>query len=160
MPYHPLSSLQTAWIDLGIAPMGAGKSVGLNTINFGFLFQPGLTRIPHLSIIDFGPSSSGLIYMLKALLPPDQKHYFGYFRLKMTDEYATNPFDTPLGCQFPLPNHKSFLVNLLSLFATPLDKSACQDGVPGIAQVVWKWAKQHCHLDVVYAGFPVNSDAL
>ena len=134
MPYHPLSSLQAAWVDLGIAPMGGGKSVGLNTINFAFLFQPGLTRIPHLSIIDFGPSSSGLIYMLKAFLPPEQKHYFNYFKLRMLEEYATNPFDTPLGCQYPLPNHKSFLINLLNLFATPLDQNACQTGVPGIAR--------------------------
>lgn len=134
MPYHPLSSLQAAWIDIGTAPMGAGKSVWLNTINYGFIFQPGLTRLPHLSIIDMGPSSSGLINLLKSLLPPDKRHYCGYYRLKMTEEYATNPFDTPLGCQKSLPKHRAFLVNLLSLFATPLDKSAAQDGVPGIAR--------------------------
>ena len=50
----------------------------------------------------------------------------------MTPDYAVNPFDTPLGCRKPLPSHKAFLVNLLSLLATPLDVTAPADGVPGL----------------------------
>lgn len=133
-PYAQGSSKQAAWITIGFAPMGAGKSVWLNTCNQGFLLSPGLTRLPWLSIIDIGPSSRGLISLMQALLPPHLRHLAIYKRLRMERDYAINPFDTPLGCRKPLPAQRDFLVNLLSLFATPLDASAPQDGVPGIAR--------------------------
>lgn len=81
-----------------------------------------------------GPSSSGLITLLKASLPPEKKHLAAYHRLRMTEDFAINPFDTPLGNRRPLPSHKAFLVNLLSLLATPLDAVAPADGVPGLVQ--------------------------
>lgn len=132
MPYAANSSEQAAWIDLGVAPMGGGKSVFLNAINFAFVTQSGLSRLPWLSIVDVGPSSSGLITLLKENLPDEKKHLAAYHRLRMTPDYAINPFDTPLGNRKPLPSHKAFLVNLLSLLATPLDATAPADGVPGI----------------------------
>ena len=132
MPFAPNSSEQAAWIDLGVAPMGGGKSVFLNAFNFAFVTQAGLSRLPWLSIVDVGPSSSGLITLLKENLPEGKKHLAAYHRLRMTPDYAVNPFDTPLGCRKPLPSHKAFLVNLLSLLATPLDVTAPADGVPGL----------------------------
>ena len=132
MPFAPNSSEQAAWIDLGVAPMGGGKSVFLNAMNFAFVTQAGLSRLPWLSIVDVGPSSSGLITLLKENLPEGKKHLAAYHRLSMTPDYAVNPFDTPLGCRKPLPSHKAFLVNLLSLLATPLDVTAPADGVPGL----------------------------
>ena len=132
MPYAANSSEQAAWIDLGVAPMGGGKSVFLNAMNFAFVTQSGLSRLPWLSIVDVGPSSSGLITLLKENLPDDKKLLAAYHRLRMTPDYAINPFDTPLGNRKPLPSHKAFLVNLLSLLATPLDATAPADGVPGI----------------------------
>lgn len=132
MPYAANSSEQAAWIDLGVAPMGGGKSVFLNAMNFAFVTQSGLSRLPWLSIVDVGPSSSGLITLLRENLPDDKKHLAAYHRLRMTPDYAINPFDTPLGNRKPLPSHKAFLVNLLSLLATPLDATAPADGVPGI----------------------------
>lgn len=135
-PYAQGSSKQAAWISIGFAPMGAGKSVWLNTTNFGFLTMAGLSRLPWLSIIDIGPSSKGLISLMQAMFPKHMSHLFAYYRLRMEEDYAYNPFDTPLGSRKPLPSQKSFLVNLLSLFATPLDANAPQDGVPGIARAV------------------------
>lgn len=134
VPYAPNSSEQAAWIDLGVAPMGGGKSVFLNALNFAFVTQAGLTRLPWVSIVDVGPSSSGLITLLKESLPPERQHLAAYHRLRMTPEFAINPFDTPLGNRKPLPLHKAFLVNLLSLLATPLDAVAPRDGVPGLVQ--------------------------
>lgn len=134
IPFAPNSSEQAAWIDLGVAPMGGGKSVFLNALNFAFVTQAGLTRLPWVSIVDVGPSSSGLITLLKASLPPEKKHLAAYHRLRMTEDFAINPFDTPLGNRRPLPSHKAFLVNLLSLLATPLDAVAPADGVPGLVQ--------------------------
>jgi intracellular multiplication protein IcmB len=135
-PYAQGSSKQAAWISIGFAPMGSGKSVWLNTTNFGFLTMAGLSRLPWLSIIDIGPSSKGLVSLMQAMFPAHMKHLFAYYRLRMEPEYAYNPFDTPLGSRKPLPAQKTFLVNLLSLFATPLDANAPQDGIPGIARAV------------------------
>ncbi|MGD9369153.1 MAG: hypothetical protein PVH87_25830 [Desulfobacteraceae bacterium] len=135
MPYAPLSSLQASWIELGGAPMGGGKSVFLSTINLAFVLQPGLVELPLLSMLEIGPTSKGMIYVIRDALPPHLRHLAAYHRLKMTPQYAINPFDTPLGCRKPLPSHISFLVNLLSLFATPLDKTAPGDGVAGLARM-------------------------
>lgn len=134
MPFSPNSSEQAAWIDIGVAPMGAGKSVFLNAFNFAFITQPGLSRLPWLSIVDVGPSSSGLITLIQESLPSHKKHLAAYHRLRMTTNFAINPFDTPLGLRKPLPSHKAFLVNFLSLLATPFDAQAPADGVPGLVQ--------------------------
>lgn len=132
MPYAPNSSQQAAWIDIGVAPMGGGKSVFLNALNFAFVIQAGLSRLPWLSIVDVGPSSSGLITLLKENLPEGKKHLAAYHRLRMTEAYSINPFDTPLGCRKPLPAHKAFLTNFCSLLATPLDAKSPGDNVPGL----------------------------
>ena len=132
IPFAPNSSEQAAWIDLGVAPMGGGKSVFLNALNFAFVVQAGLSRLPWVSIIDVGPSSSGLITLLKENLPDDKKHLAAYHRLRMTKEHSINPFDTPLGCRYPLPAHKDFLKNLMSLLATPVKEKAPPDKVPDI----------------------------
>ena len=132
IPFAPNSSEQAAWIDLGVAPMGGGKSVFLNALNFAFVTQAGLSRLPWVSIVDVGPSSSGLITLLRENLPEGKKHLAAYHRLRMTPEFAVNPFDTPLGLRRPLPSHLAFLVNFLSLLATPLDATAPADGVPGL----------------------------
>ncbi len=132
IPFTPNSSKQTSWVDLGVAPMGGGKSVFLNAFNFAFVFQAGLSRLPWLSIIDVGPSSSGLINLVKESLPDDKKYLASYHRLRMAPEYSVNPFDTPLGVRKPLPAHKTFLHNLLTLLSTPLNECAPKDGVPGL----------------------------
>jgi len=138
-PYTQGSAKQAAWIDVGFAPMGSGKSVWLNTMNWGFVTQPGVTRLPWLSIIDVGPSSSGLISLVRSMLPKDKKYLAAYHRLRMDTKFAINPFDTPLGCRKPFPGQISFLTNLLSLFATPLDKKAPPDGISDIAGAVIKY---------------------
>jgi intracellular multiplication protein IcmB len=135
MPYAPMSSRQTAWIDIGVGPQGVGKSIALSVINLAFCLQPGLQELPWCSILDIGPSSSGLINLIKAALPPGLQYLAGYHRLRMEPRYAINTFDTPLGCRKPLPSHINFLVNLLSLFATPLNESAPREGVTGLARM-------------------------
>ncbi|MDR2443545.1 MAG: hypothetical protein LBE31_08510 [Deltaproteobacteria bacterium] len=134
MPFAPMSSVQSAWIDLALAPMGGGKSVLLNTLNLAFCLQSGLRDLPWLSIIDVGPSSGGLISLLKASLPKDLKHLAVSHRLTMDPKSSVNPFDTPLGCREPLSVHLAFLVNLLCLLCTPLDAMAPPAGVEGIVR--------------------------
>jgi len=135
-PYHPGSSQQTTWIDLFYARPGSGKSVLSNAINLAVCLSPGIMRLPRISIIDIGPSSSGLITLLKDALPLNQKHLVAHHRLRMRAEYAINPFDTQLGCRYPAPPERSFLVNFLSLLVTPIGSDKAYDGVSDMAGLV------------------------
>jgi intracellular multiplication protein IcmB len=92
--------------------------------------------LPRISIIDIGPSSSGLISLLKEALPPEQRHLVAYHRLRMTPDYAINPFDTQLGCRFPSPQERSFLVNFLTLLATPVGALRPYDGITDMAGMI------------------------
>jgi len=136
LPYQPGSSQQTTWIDLYYARPGSGKSVLSNTINLGLCLAAGIQRLPRISIIDIGPSSSGLISLLQEALPKDKKHHVAYYRLRMTPDYSINPFDTQLGCRYPMPQERSFLVNFLTLLATPLGNVKPYDGIPDMAGLV------------------------
>ena len=119
-PYHPGSYHQTTWIDLFYARPGSGKSVLSNAINLAVCLSSGIQRLPRIAIIDIGPSSSGLISLLKDALPADKKHLVAYHRLRMRSDYAINPFDTQLGCRHPTPQERAFLVNFLILLSTPI----------------------------------------
>lgn len=135
-PYQPGSAKQTTWIDLMYARPGSGKSVLSNAINLALCLSGGIMRLPRIAIIDIGPSSSGLISLLKEALPPEQKHFVAYHRLRMTPDYAVNPFDTQLGCRFPSPQERSFLVNFVTLLSTPLGAERPYDGVSDMAGLI------------------------
>ncbi|MHA7840883.1 MAG: type IV secretion protein IcmB [Gammaproteobacteria bacterium] len=135
-PFQPGSRLQTTWIDLLYARPGSGKSVLSNAINLGLCLMGGLKRLPRIAIIDIGPSSSGLISLLKESLPPNQRHWVAYHRMRMTAEYSINPFDTQLGCRFPTAQERSFLVNFLTLLATPIGTAKPYDAVPDMAGMI------------------------
>ena len=128
-PYHPGSRYQTTWIDLFYARPGSGKSVLSNAINLAVCLSPGITRLPRIAIVDIGPSSSGLISLIKDALPANAKHLVAYHRLRMRTDYSINPFDVQLGCRFPTPQERSFLVNFLTLLATPVGSEKAYDGV-------------------------------
>ena len=136
LPFQPGSPLQSSWIELGFAPSGGGKSVFSNALNLSLCLLPGLRRLPRIAILDIGPSSSGLISLLKGALPSDKKHLAAHYRVAMSPEYAVNPFDLPLGYRKPLPAHRAFLANLLTLLATPLGAEDPHDGISGIAGLV------------------------
>lgn len=119
-PFQPNSSLQTAWIDLIWAIMGSGKSVWLNTLNLGAILSPGLKRLPLITIIDVGVSSSGLIELIQNALPEDRKHEAIYIRLRNSSEFSINPFDTLPGCRKPTAFDREFLISLLTALATPV----------------------------------------
>lgn len=135
-PYQPGSAQQTTWIDLMYARPGSGKSVLSNAINLALCLSGGITRLPRIAIIDIGPSSSGLISLLKEALPPESRHYVAYHRLRMTPDYSINPFDTQLGCRFPSPQERGFLVNFVTLLATPLGAERPYDGISDMAGLV------------------------
>ncbi len=135
-PYQTGTTLTTTWFDLIFAQPGGGKSVLLNTLNFGTCVTPGLNKLPYVSVIDIGPSSSGLISLIKEALPLNRQHEASYFRLQMAHQYAINPFDTQLGCRKPLPDERSFLVELLTLLTTPPGYDKPYDGMQQLCGLV------------------------
>lgn len=135
-PFQPGSSQQTTWIDLVYARPGSGKSVLSSAQNLALCLSAGLSRLPRIAIIDIGPSSSGLISLLKEALPASSRHLVAYHRLRMVPEYSINPFDTQLGCRYPTASERSFLVNFLTLLTTPLGAAKPYDGMPDLAGMV------------------------
>jgi len=135
-PYQPGSTLQTTWIDLIYARPGSGKSVLSNSINLALCLSAGIQNLPRISIIDIGPSSSGLISLLKEALPKEKQHYAAYHRLRMSKEMSINPFDTQLGCRFPSPQDRAFLVNFLTLLATPIGDTNTYDGIADMSGMI------------------------
>ena len=108
---------------------GRGKSVLLNGLALAFALQPGQARLPLQATIDIGPSSSGLISLIREALPAARRHEAGWFALRMAPECAINPCDTQLGCRVPLPAERAFLENLLGLMLTPADADGVPDGM-------------------------------
>lgn len=135
-PFQPGSSQQTTWIDLMYARPGSGKSVLSNSINLALCLSPGIRRLPRISVIDIGPSSSGLVSLLREALPLEQRHLVAYHRMRMTPDYSINPFDTQLGSRSPTPQERGFIVNFLTLLATPIGATKPYDGMADMAGLV------------------------
>jgi intracellular multiplication protein IcmB len=128
-PYQTGSSLSTTWFDLIFAQPGSGKSVLMNALNLGTVLSAGNTKLPYMAILDIGPSSSGLISLIRDALPLERRHEAMHFKLKMAPEYAINPFDTQLGCRYPLPEERAYLSELLTLLCTPPGQKTPYDGM-------------------------------
>lgn len=135
-PYQTGTNLTTTWFDLIFAQPGAGKSVLLNSTNLATCLGAGLSKLPFIAVIDIGPSSSGLISMIRESLPLNRQHEAAYYRLQMAHQYAINPFDTQLGCRYPLPDERSYLVELITLLCTPPGFDKPYDGMQQLAGLV------------------------
>ena len=135
-PFQPGSTMQTTWIDIIYARPGSGKSVLSNVLNLGLCLLGGLKRLPRIAIVDIGPSSSGLISLLQEALPPHKRHLVAYHRLRMDPEFSINPCDTQVGARFPTPQERSFLVNFITLLATPIGAERAYDAIPDLVGMV------------------------
>ena len=135
-PYQTGTNMTTTWFDLIFAQPGAGKSVLMNTLNLSTCLGAGLQELPYVAVIDIGPSSSGLISMIREALPLSRQHEAAYFRLQMSHQYAINPFDTQLGCRAPLPEERSYLVELMTLLCTPPGYDKPYDGMQQLCGMV------------------------
>lgn len=135
-PYQTGTNVTTTWFDLVFAQPGAGKSVLLNTLNLGTILSPGLSKLPFVAIVDIGPSSSGLVSLIKEALPLSRQHEVAYYRLQMAHKFAINPFDTQMGMRYPLMDERSYLVELLTLLCTPPGYEKPYDGIQQLAGLV------------------------
>lgn len=135
-PYQTGTNVTTTWFDLMFAQPGAGKSVLLNSMNMCCCLTPGLSQLPFVAMIDIGPSSSGMISLIKEALPEERQHEAMHYRLRMTSEYAVNPFDTQLGCRHPLIDERSYLVEVLTLLCTAPGQERPYDGIQQLAGLV------------------------
>lgn len=131
-PYQPGSSKQTTWVTLLVGTPGSGKSVMMNAINFASAVSPSTAGgkepvLPRIAIIDIGPSSSGMISLIKEALPASRRHEVLFRKLRMSRDDAVNVFDTQLGMREPTANERTFLINFLTLI--------CGDGTkpPSVA---------------------------
>lgn len=135
-PYQTGTNMTTTWFDLIFAQPGAGKSVLMNTLNLGTILTPGLSKLPFVAIIDIGPSSAGLVSLIKEALPTERQGESAYYRLQMARQFAINPFDTQLGCRYPLLDERSYLVELMVLLCTPPGHDKPYDGIIQLAGLV------------------------
>lgn len=135
-PYQTGTNITTTWFDLMFAQPGAGKSVLLNSMNLACILSPGIQKLPYIAVIDIGPSSSGVISLIKEALPEEREHEAEHYRFRMTQEFAVNPFDTQLGCRYPLIDERSYLVELLTLLCTPPGADRPYDGIQQLAGLV------------------------
>lgn len=135
MPFQPGSSLQTTWNYILFGRPGFGKSVQMLNLILSSCMQPGLSRLPRVGIVDIGPSSQYFVNMIRDSLPESKRHLVAGFKLTMAPEFAVNPFDTPLGCRHPTPEHKAFIANILAQLATPAEADA---PYPRISELVSK----------------------
>lgn len=142
--YQPYSKLQTAWVTLIFAPMGYGKSVFMNYSNLSLILNPEFTELPYISILDIGPSSRGLIELIRDALPKEKRHYAIYERLKNTRDYTINVFDTKLGLRKPLSTQKEFLVDFLTYLSLPDNQQLPVDGAPGISSYLIDLVYEQC----------------
>ena len=108
---------------------GRGKSVLMNSLTLAHVLQAGQARLPLAATIDIGPSSSGLISLIREALPPERRTEAGWFPLRMSAAHAINPCDTQLGCRSPLAAERAFLENLLGLILTPAGAAGVPDGM-------------------------------
>ena len=108
---------------------GQGKSVLMNSLTLAHVLQSGQARLPLAATIDIGPSSSGLISLIREALPPERRAEAGWFPLRMSASHAINPCDTQLGCRSPLPAERAFLENLFGLILTPAGAVGVPDGM-------------------------------
>ena len=131
-PYMPWSSLQKMHIDLIYARPGSGKSVLMSVKNLALLTRHNLdSLLPRIACLDIGYSSKLFTDMVQNMLPEHKRHLALSVKLQNTREFGINIFDTPLGCDYPLPVDRTLIANLVNMILTPAEGGE----IEGIAQL-------------------------
>lgn len=107
------SRLQSYWSTVGFAPTGSGKSFTLNVLNSGLLLAPGAQEVPPITLVDVGHSGKLVMDWYRSILPPSMRDQVLTLTLRNDEHHVTNPFDTQLGLELPLPAEEDFLIAVL-----------------------------------------------
>lgn len=158
-PYQPGSPLQGTWNELYFARPGLGKSVAMALNNLALILSPGFRELPFVRIIDIGPSSEGLIALVRDALPAARHHEAQFHAPQNRVEWAINPLDTPLGLRVPPPQKRAFLVSLLSVLATAPGAAAPPEGLAETAGLALDRAYAHYRDDQAPKLYGVHQDA-
>lgn len=122
------SSELSTWISLYSGRPGSGKSVSLNNDLTETCFMPGIERLPYITVIDVGISSTGFINQLRNGLPKHQRYLAVTKQLRKSREYAINPFDIKVGLTRPLETEKNQMASFLTSLLTPKEKREPYNG--------------------------------
>ena len=145
--------------------MGYAKSSTLNMLNLNYLLDPHTrAELPFLRLIDFGPSSEGVINILKSGLPKDRQHEVVYAPIHNTESCAMNPLDTPPGLRHPLSVQVDYLVIFLETVCRSLWGNNSLTGM--IARAIddvynlFADGKSNCNPKIYFPGVDVELDQL
>ncbi|AQT06372.1 hypothetical protein [Acetobacter persici] len=141
-PFDIAGTITASDFHLVVGASGGGKSVLLNTFNLGACLSPlqtagtGGFKLPRIAMIDYGPTSKGLISLISENLPAGQEHLAVYKRLRYDDKHIINPCDLPLGNRKPPVHQKDMLVNLVCQLATDPSAGKPPEGLAGLASTL------------------------
>lgn len=135
-PVSPISSELPAYIEIIVASSGAGKSVYQNAINRDNNFMLGSTELARHVTIDVGFSGKGTVMSLRSQLPPNRAHEAVYEKLTLSEKHAFNPMDLQLGARTPTPLDRSFIVDFVTMIATPQNRECTKLMPELVAEVV------------------------
>lgn len=121
MLHEKFSGSMATWVSCMVGTPGSGKSVYMNNMLTETCMMPGLERLPFITIIDKGISSTGFINLIRDALPNNQKHLAVSKKLRKTEPYAINAFDIKVGLRFPLEFEKNQMVAFLTALLTPAE---------------------------------------
>lgn len=140
MPLEKFSSQQNTWVTIITGTPGSGKSVLMNKLLYETCLMPGIQRLPWISIIDKGISSTGFINLLRDALRPEMRHLVTSKRLRKDRRNAINPFDIKPGLTFPLESERTQMVSFLSTMMTPPEAEKPYDDTTTFCAEVIKMA--------------------
>lgn len=123
MLLEKFSSQMRTWVKCIVGTPGSGKSVMLNNELVETCMLAGLERLPFITVIDKGESSSGFIDLIRDRLPVHLKYLAVTKKLRKEKEYAINPFDIKVGLYRPLNDEKTQMEAFLTALLTPAESS-------------------------------------
>lgn len=131
MKIEKFSPALNTWVMCIVGTPGSGKSVMMNNNLVETCMMPGLKRLPIITVIDKGISSSGFINTIRDALPNHKKHLAVIEKLRKDEDYAINPFDIKVGLTRPLQSEKTQMVAFLTALLTPAELTEPYEGTQG-----------------------------
>lgn len=128
MNIEKFSSTMATWVTCIVGTPGSGKSVMMNNTLTETCLMSGLERLPFITIIDKGISSTGFIDLISDSLPPHMRSLVAKKKLRKSFQYAINPFDIKVGLTRPLESEKNQMVSFLTALLTPAEDDAPYSG--------------------------------